>query len=293
MILNVMALLGSLTVLSFVLSYLFGKKKRKIYLRATGYALVTFSLILYIPYNIFVEQSIIESVLSFAGVILGLYFIKMIISEKSLFERTSLMILTTSVLLMFTYTVSPVQSFLIESVASETSRILGILGYETRIMQESGNTYIFFPSSNLKTKIVLACTGVGSIAIFVGLSISASSFSLKDRLGLAAFTSSVIYVLNIVRNVFIASAYGGQWLHIAPNFVSGIFGRGGVWVSYYVADRIIAQMASAIFLIIFAVFILSYIDDESPILDEWIVMIDEIVQDSRTVAEEISDIYRY
>lgn len=288
-----MALLGSLTVLSFVLSYLFGKKKRKIYLRATGYALVTFSLILYIPYNIFVEQSIIESVLSFAGVILGLYFIKMIISEKSLFERTSLMILTTSVLLMFTYTVSPVQSFLIESVASETSRILGILGYETRIMQESGNTYIFFPSSNLKTKIVLACTGVGSIAIFVGLSISASSFSLKDRLGLAAFTSSVIYVLNIVRNVFIASAYGGQWLHIAPNFVSGIFGRGGVWVSYYVADRIIAQMASAIFLIIFAVFILSYIDDESPILDEWIVMIDEIVQDSRTVAEEISDIYRY
>jgi archaeosortase A (PGF-CTERM-specific) len=289
----VMALLGSLTVLSFVLSYLFGKKKRKIYLRATGYALVTFSLILYIPYNIFVEQSIIESVLSFAGVILGLYFIKMIISEKSLFERTSLMILTTSVLLMFTYTVSPVQSFLIESVASETSRILGILGYETRIMQESGNTYIFFPSSNLKTKIVLACTGVGSIAIFVGLSISASSFSLKDRLGLAAFTSSVIYVLNIVRNVFIASAYGGQWLHIAPNFVSGIFGRGGVWVSYYVADRIIAQMASAIFLIIFAVFILSYIDDESPILDEWIVMIDEIVQDSRTVAEEISDIYRY
>lgn len=293
MILNMMAPIGGLTVICFLLSYLFTEKVRKTNLRAVGYVLVTFSLILYIPYNIFTEQSIVESVLSFVGAILGLYVAKIIISEKSLLERTSLMILITSILLILTYTITPVQNFLIESVAGETSRILRILGYETRIIEESGNTYISFPSSNLKTQIVLACTGIGSITMFIGLSMSASSFNLKKRLGLAAFTSSVIYVLNIVRNVFIASAYGGQWLHIAPNFISGIFGRGGEWVSYYVADRIIAQLASAVFLIIFAILILSYIDDKSPMLDEWIIIIDEIVQDSKSAAEKISSIYRY
>lgn len=285
--------IGGLTVICFLLSYVFTKKRQKTYLRAIGYALVTLSLILYIPYNIFTEQSIVESVLSFLGVVLGLYVIKIIISQKSLLERTSLMILMTSILLILTYTVSPLQNFLIESVAGETSRILRILGYETRIIEESGNTYISFPSSDLKTQIVLACTGIGSIAMFIGLSISASSFSLKKRLGLAAFTSSIIYVLNIIRNVFIASAYGGQWLHIAPDFIGSIFGRRGEWVSYYIADRIIAQLASAVFLIIFAILILSHIDDESPILDEWMIMIDEIVQDSKSVMDRISNIYRY
>lgn len=289
MILNIMTPIGGLTIIFFLLSYLTNEEKKKRYLRASGYALVTLSLVLYIPYNIYNEQSIVESILSFAGAILGLYVINIIMSGKSLLERTSLMILMTSALLIFAYTITPVQNFLIDSVAGETSRILEILGYDTRIVQESGNTYISFADSNLKTQIVLACTGVGSIAIFIGLSASASSFSLRKRLWLAAFTSSIIYVLNIVRNVFIASAYGGQWLHIAPNFISSIFGRGGEWVSYYVADRIIAQLASAVFLILFAIIILSYIDEESDMLDEWVIMIDEVVQDINKVRTKISD----
>lgn len=293
MVLNLMAPIGVLTVIFFLLSYLYSERRRKTYLRAMGYILVTLSLALYIPYNIFTEQSIVESVLSLLGVIIGLYVIKIIISEKSLFKRTSLMILMTSLMLILIYTATPIQNFLIDSVAAETSRILRILGYKTRIIEESGNTYISFSNSNLKTQIVLACTGIGSIAIFIGLSISASSINLRRRVGLAAFSSSVIYVLNIVRNVFIASAYGGQWLHIAPDIISSIFGRGGEWVSYYVADRIIAQLASAVFLVIFAILILSYVDEESPILDEWIIMIDEIVQDSKLVLEKISSAFRY
>lgn len=279
MVLELIAPAGILTILLLSGSYLVQNEKNRRYLRASGYLLVTISLLLYIPYNIFEEQSIVESILSLIGVVFGLYVIRIVLDGESEFRHTTLMVLITSIILILAYSVGFVQSFLIESVANETSSILEFLGYETSVITESERTYIVFAETGLRTQIVLACTGIGSIAIFIGLAISSSKFSIGERIGLALFTSSVIYVLNIARNVFIASAYGGQWLHVAPNIISSIFGRGDEWVSYYVADRIIAQLASAVFLILFAIAILSYVDEDTSMMDEWVVLIGEIVDD--------------
>jgi archaeosortase A (PGF-CTERM-specific) len=63
-------------------------------------------------------------------------------------------------------------------------------------------------------------------------------------------TVSVIYVLNLFRNVFIAVSFGQQRMQIAPELVMTLFGLSDPqMVSYYVADRILAQTGSVVVLV--------------------------------------------
>jgi archaeosortase A (PGF-CTERM-specific) len=100
--------------------------------------------------------------------------------------------------------------------------------------------YTVYPSSIYSTtnsfhevhkpiEIILACTAIQSIVLFIGL-----VFGVTAPLGrkLKAFLVSVptIYALNIVRNVFVSAAYFGLWFgsplqsfHIAHGIIARIF----------------------------------------------------------------------
>jgi archaeosortase A (PGF-CTERM-specific) len=81
--------------------------------------------------------------------------------------------------------------------------------------------YMVYPSSIYSTssafhavynpiEIILACTAIQSMVLFAGLVFGVTA--PRDR-KLKAFLVSVptIYVLNVVRNVFVAAAYFGEW----------------------------------------------------------------------------------
>lgn len=92
-----------------------------------------------------------------------------------------------------------------------------------------------------KVEIVLACTAIESIALFIGI-IASVNAPLK-RLAAAFLVSvPVIYVLNLIRNVFVVDAYGMNWF-------------GDPDTSFYIAHTIIAKAGSllALFLIAYAV----------------------------------------
>lgn len=115
--------------------------------------------------------------------------------------------------------------------------------------------YMVYPSSIYSTsssfhavykpiEIILACTAIQSMVLFAGLVFGVKA--PRER-KLKAFLVSVptIYLLNIVRNVFVAAAYFGLWF-------------GSPLQSFYIAHGIIARIFVMISLIAvaYAVFII-------------------------------------
>ena len=92
-----------------------------------------------------------------------------------------------------------------------------------------------------RVEIILACTAIESIALFIGL-IASVDASLKRMISAFFISVPVIYILNLVRNVFVVDAYGMTWF-------------GDPETSFYIAHTVIAKIGSmiALFLIAYAV----------------------------------------
>ena len=134
-----------------------------------------------------VHRSIIETVLVAVAVPMCLY-----VGWTLLGGRDSLFVLSRAVALMgLIYlpfqTVAPVRAFLIETVARQTAWTLEVvgLGEGMRLVEDPApgsslrNTF-YFPATGRATRLVFACTGIGSMAIFGGL-IGAALLAARRR----------------------------------------------------------------------------------------------------------------
>lgn len=154
---------------------------------------------------------------------------------------------------------------MVEMVASHSAAVLSL--FTTDFSLIDGNTYpsgvnpspspdysmsfVFQhpESTDIVYTIVLACTGLGSIAIFAGL-IAAVRAPARRKLKAFGAAFAIIYVLNIFRNVFIAYTFGLQKLQFAPETVASLFSlSSAAKVSYFVGDRVIAQFLSVVALV--------------------------------------------
>jgi archaeosortase A (PGF-CTERM-specific) len=179
--------------------------------------------------------------------------------------RDSLFVLSRAVaamgLIFFPFETIPVlQEFLIETVTQQTAFLMTLLGIDPTVVsgaQIPGGTYPDYRSTfwfvengqTITYTILIACTGVGSIAIFGGL-ITAVSAPPERKLRALVVSIPVIYGLNLVRNVFIAIGFGLQKFHIFPDLVMTLFSTEDPYkVSYFIADRIIAQSLSVVALV--------------------------------------------
>lgn len=148
--------------------------------------------------------------------------------------------------------VSVLNYWLISMVTDQTAWLLGILGAaplraDWNILSLNGN----------RVEIILACTAIESIALFMGVTLACIDASFK-RVTLAFLSSvPVIYLLNLLRNVFVIGAYGFQWF-------------GGADESFYIAHTMIAKVGSTIALFAIAYVVLN-------ILPELLDMIDGVL----------------
>lgn len=209
-----------------------------------------------VPHFAFEQQSVVEGVLSAAAVPLSLY-VAYLLSRG----RETLMVISRGVAVMgLVYlpfaTLTWLSQPLIELVTRQVEWSIQLLGFEPEVVTRDGLRNVILyrneDGTNLASVIVLACTGLGSMAIFAGL-VAAVRAPLDRKVRALAVSIPVIWVLNVVRNVFITLAYGHQWLHVAPETVMALFGvdeSESVRVSFIVADRIIAQSLSVVALVV-------------------------------------------
>jgi archaeosortase A len=95
-------------------------------------------------------------------------------------------------------------------------------------------------------EIILACTAIESIALFMGL-IGAVRAPL-NRLAMAFVVSvPVIYILNLIRDIFVVVAYGEQWFGadsfiIAHNYIAKAGSGIALFVISYAVLRILPEL---------------------------------------------------
>lgn len=211
--------------------------------------------LLLVPRFALVMRSPIETVLSALAVPACLYAGYLLWNGRDSLLTLSHAVAVMGVIYLPFETVPILRQTLIEVVAAQTTWVITVMGYDPVLttgpdygyrsalvfMAPDGHQYV--------THIVLACTGIGSISIFAGL-LAAVDAPLSRKLHGMSLAVVVIYGLNILRNVFIAVAFGDQWFQvfIGPVMLVTGYTDPGL-VSFFIADRVISQSLSVVALV--------------------------------------------
>ncbi|MFA1610711.1 archaeosortase A [Halobellus rubicundus] len=216
-----------------------------------------------VPHFAFVHKSYVEGILAVAAVPASLYTAYLLWNG-----RDSLFVLSRAVAAMgliylpfetipafslFGVGVPAPRGILMETVAAQTGYLVNAFGYHPEmIVGEQGylNTFLFFDGEHrLTVSVVLACTGLGSIAIFAGL-IAAVKAPLRRKLRAMAVAVPIIYALNLLRTTFITIAFGKQYMQWFVDEVLLLFGSSDPYmVSFFISDRIISQLLAVVVLV--------------------------------------------
>ncbi|WP_225334633.1 archaeosortase A [Halomicrobium urmianum] len=221
-----------------------------------------------VPHFVLEQKSIVEGIGSVLAAPLSAYAgYRLWNGRDSLFVLTRAIGIMGLIYLPFAYVpfleANPARRFLVETVAAQTHLLLNAIGVDPEMVrgveyfgQDRGVDYTYrstfvFPGNErpITYTIIVACTGIGSMAILGG-AILAVRAPLRRKLRALAVSIPVIYGLNLVRNVFIATAFGQQRMQWFPGLVTSVFGTTDEqMVSYYIADRLLAQFGSVIALV--------------------------------------------
>ena len=129
-------------------------------------------------------------------------------------------------------------SMIISTVTNQAIWVTGKFGFP--VEQVAWNE---FAVNGMIVEIILACTAIESIALFSGIISSAAGVSASQKFKAFMISVPVVYILNLIRVSFTASAYGLSWF-------------GPPDESFHISEHIITKAGSllALFLISFMVF---------------------------------------
>lgn len=228
-----------------------------------------------VPHFAFTQKSIVEGLLSAAAVPASLYTGYLIYDG-----RDSLMVLGRAIAVMgLIYlpanVVVAIERPLIEAATVQADLLMNALGYHPEVIQGTENPYrsMFVIDSGYYhkpffTEVLLACTGIGSITIFAGL-ISAIDAPIGRKLLALGVVVPIIWTLNVIRVAFITLAFSYQWFQVFIDEVMWLFGTPyPTKVSYYVADRVIAQSLSVVALIAIAWIIVKIVPEVLTVFED-------------------------
>ncbi|MCD4844128.1 MAG: archaeosortase A [Methanosarcinales archaeon] len=143
---------------------------------------------------------------------------------------------------------------IISTVASHTVWLSNLVGFPVERIDWNLMTL-----EGYRIEIILACTAIESIALFIGI-ILGTRAELKRIIMALMASVPVIYILNLIRNTFVVGAFGYQWFGTGPMIIN-IFGKEFYLhdsASFFLSHHIIAKIGSgiALFFIAYAVLIL-------------------------------------
>ena len=231
--------------------------------------------LLMVPYYWTEVQSPLQSMLAAVALPLCLWAGYLLISG-----RDSLLVLVRAVAVMgLIYlpaeTIPLFRQWLIEVTAYQTHLAMDLVatspglneganGYQSRFDFDPDET-----ATGRTTYIILACTGLGSMAIFAGLIAAVRAPWRRKLLGIGAAVG-IIWFLNLVRNVFIglATPHGwfqqGPFVYVATEWMGSIPER----TSFLISHNVISQPLSVIALVAIAYVVIRIVPEVLTPLEE-------------------------
>lgn len=237
------------------------KQRRPFYAnKFLGVAWILFGIFwaLLTPFFLFVHLSGVEAVLTGIAAPICIYLGSLILrgdTRDTLYSLSFAVGIMGLIYLPFE-TIGVLHDSLIEIVTRQTELTMQILGFSPEVNYTENGVRSRFEfqqpdGSVYRTRIVLACTGIGAISIFSGL-IAATKAPPRRKLAALSLTVVIIWILNIFRNIFITISYAYQVFQF-ENLISPVMWLFGLTstelVSFYVADRIFSQIFAVIALI--------------------------------------------
>ncbi|SEK48114.1 archaeosortase A [Haloferax larsenii] len=252
-----------------------------------GWVLFALFWLQLIPHFTLVHKSYIEGLLTIAAVPASLYAGWLLYSG-----RDSLFVLSRAVaamgvvylpfetipaLTLLGTTVPAPRGVLMETVAAQTNFLIESLGYSTTMITgDEGylNTFLWMQGSHrIEVSVVLACTGLGSIAIFAGL-IAAVDAPIRRKARGLAIAVPIIYALNLFRTTFITISVGKQYFHLFVDEILFLFGSSDPYmVSFFISDRIISQVLAVVALIGITYLVVQEVPELLTIIEDVLYMI--------------------
>lgn len=144
-------------------------------------------------------------------------------------------------------------------IGNVTSQVIWVLQYfEIPAYMKDWNMITL---NGYTVEIILACTAIESIALFMGL-IGAVKAPLNRLVTAFIVSVPVIYVLNLIRDIFVVVAYGEQW-----------FGTD----SFIIAHNYIAKAGSGIALFVISYVVLKVLPELLAMIDGlWVILSEEL-----------------
>ena len=223
------------------------------WLAAVAWVLFSAFWLLLLPRFAIEIKSPIETVLSALAVLGSLYAAYLLYRGRDELLTLSRAVAVMGLIFLPFASVEFLRRGAVETVAAQVHAVILWLGYDPALVV-GPNGYVseldFHHGGHVyATHIVLQCTGIGSMSIFAGL-IASLDAPLDRKLRAMVPAVAIIYVLNIVRNVFIAVAFGNQWFQFLVDPVMAVTGYTDPGlVSFFIADRVLAQSASVVALV--------------------------------------------
>lgn len=133
--------------------------------------------------------------------------------------------------------------WLIGVVVGQVTAVLAILGHPVTLTD-----WNIISRNSLRVEIILACTGIQSIAIMLGVA-AAVPTTMQQKAEAFLLVAPTIYILNLLRNAFVIMAYTEQWFPYYPE----IAGNGEyAYESFFWAHNVIAELLALVLLIAIA-----------------------------------------
>ncbi|MFB6251026.1 MAG: archaeosortase A [Halobellus sp.] len=240
-----------------------------------------------VPHFAFEQKSYVEGVLSVAAVPASLYTGYLLWNGRS-----TLFVLSRAVAAMgliylpfetipafslFGVSMPAPRGYLMEVVAAQTGALVHALGYTPEMIvgqQGYTNTFLFYDGDHrLTVSVVLACTGLGSIAIFGGL-IAAVKAPLRRKLRGLAIAVPIIYGLNLLRTTFITIMFGKQYMQWFVDEIMLLFGSTDPYmVSFFISDRIISQVLAVVVLVAITYLVVREVPELLTVIEDVLYML--------------------
>lgn len=270
-ILFILAMIGLLLALGLQRTNWYTKRRQYVLL-SSGWMLFGFFWISRFPYYVFKTRSFVY-LLMIPVTVLGCFLlassaITAIRENKTLpqgyFTVTTSGTIASLIYMPFTL-IGTLRQFAIESVTFQTYKVMHLLGitnvtiskgpefgYQSALIFESeGLTYLTYIAQN--------CTGIGSMAVVVAILWVTNLTPLK-KVAYSIASLVLLHILNLGRNVMIAVGYGHQWFDPLEPTLAPLLGyEDPHLVSFFIADKILAQLGSAVaLLVLFYIFLKTF-----------------------------------
>lgn len=233
---------------------------------------------LLVPHFAFTQRSIVEGVLSAIAVPASLYVAVLIWTEQRAFGTITEAVAIMGIIYLPFEMIAFLRGGAIETVARHVEFFLAQLGSHPEVTtgpEGLRSTFLFVGDGGhrFSTRVVLACTGIGSSAVVAGL-VMALDAPLRRKLAGVAIAIPIIYGLNVLRVAFIALAHGNQWFVGLEQPVFFLFGTSDPnMVSYLIADRVLAQSASVVALVVITLALLRVVPELSTVVEDVLYLV--------------------